>query len=44
MGEGYWDVDNVRVTATVVPEPGMGGLMALGGLAGGAWMLARRRR
>lgn len=44
MGEGYWDLDNVRVTATVVPEPGMGGLMALGGLVGGAWMWARRRR
>lgn len=44
MGEGYWDLDNVRVTATVVPEPGVGGLMALGGLVGGAWMWARRRR
>lgn len=44
QGEGYWDLDNVRVTATVVPEPGATGMLALGGLVGGAWMLARRRR
>jgi hypothetical protein len=36
VGDGYWDIDNVRLTA--VPEPGALGLMTLGGL------LALRRR
>ena len=29
-GDGYWDIDNVRLTA--VPEPGSLGLIAIGGL------------
>lgn len=29
-GDGYWDIDNVRLTA--VPEPGSLGLIAVGGL------------
>ena len=32
-GSGYWDLDNVRVTSTVVPEPGTWALLGLG-LAG----------
>lgn len=39
-GAGYWDVDNARVS--VVPEPGVMALFALG-LAGGAWQLRNRR-
>lgn len=38
-GTGYWDVDNVRVSA--VPEPGSSALL-LAGLAG--WWLLRPRR
>jgi hypothetical protein len=37
---GYWDVDNVRVTATAVPEPASLGVLMLGGAA----LLRRRRR
>lgn len=29
-GTGYWDLDNVRVTASAVPEPGTWALLALG--------------
>ena len=29
-GDGYWDIDNVRLTA--VPEPGSLGMIAVGGL------------
>ena len=36
-GDGYWDIDNVRLTA--VPEPGSLGLIAVGGL-----LLALRSR
>jgi hypothetical protein len=39
-GDGYWDIDNVRVTA--VPEPGLGALLALGAVA--AWGYRRRQR
>jgi hypothetical protein len=39
-GDGYWDIDNVRLTA--VPEPGFGTLLALG--AGAAWGYRRRQR
>jgi hypothetical protein len=38
-GAGYWDLDNVRLTA--VPEPGTWALLALGA---GALLLARKRR
>jgi hypothetical protein len=38
-GAGYWDVDNVRLSATQVPEPGT---LALGGLGFGAFLLAQR--
>jgi hypothetical protein len=38
VGSGYWDVDDVRLTA--VPEPGTCALLALGA---GALMLARKR-
>ncbi len=37
---GYWDLDNVRLTATPVPEPASAVLLAFGGLA----VLARRSR
>lgn len=37
-GNGYWDLDNVRLTT--VPEPGTMSLLALG--AGGFWILRRR--
>jgi hypothetical protein len=37
-GDGYWDMDNVRLTA--VPEPGV---LALGVLGLGGWLLLRRR-
>ena len=36
-GDGYWDMDNARLTA--VPEPGSLGLVAVGGL-----LLAMRSR
>jgi hypothetical protein len=38
-GSGYWDIDNVRLTA--IPEPSTLGLMGVG-LAGG-WLVLRRR-
>jgi hypothetical protein len=38
-GAGYWDIDNVRLTA--VPEPGTWALLALGA---GALALAQKRR
>ncbi|MBI3415279.1 MAG: PEP-CTERM sorting domain-containing protein [Verrucomicrobia bacterium] len=41
-GAGYWDVDNVSLTSTSVPEPGTFGLLALG--AGGLLLLRRTRR
>jgi hypothetical protein len=37
---GYWDVDNVRLTATAAPEPGSALLAVFGGLV----LLARRGR
>ena len=37
---GYWDVDNVRLTATPAPEPASVALLAFGGLA----VLSRRSR
>jgi hypothetical protein len=39
-GTGYWDLDNVRLTATAVPEPGVGALLVTG-LVG--WLGLRRR-
>ena len=39
-GSGYWDLDNVRLTA--VPEPSTLGLLAVG--LGGGFLLARRNR
>jgi hypothetical protein len=39
-GQGYWDLDNVRLT--VVPEPSTFTLLALG-LGGGAWFWRRRK-
>ena len=41
-GAGYWDVDNVRLASTVIPEPGTVGLLTLG--AAGLLMLGRTRR
>lgn len=43
-GEGYWDLDHVRVTATVVPEPGTAGLALAGGVLGAVAWVGRRRR
>jgi len=40
-GVGYWDLDNVRLEATVVPEPGTWALLGTG--AGLLWMAGRRR-
>jgi len=42
QGEGYWDMDNVRVTAEVVPEPQTWALLALG--ACGLLFAGRRNR
>lgn len=39
-GDGYWDMDNLRLTA--VPEPGAASMLALG-LAGG-WLMRRQTR
>ena len=44
MGEGYWDLDNVRVAATVVPEPGVVALAGLGGVMVGVALRGRSRR
>lgn len=41
-GAGYWDVDNARLTATTVPEPGALALAALG--VGGLLVVGRRFR
>ncbi len=38
-GNGYWDIDNVRLTATPVPEPASAGLLLLGA----GWLVTRRR-
>jgi hypothetical protein len=40
-GVGYWDLDNVRLEATVVPEPGTWALLGTG--AGLLWVAGRRR-
>lgn len=40
-GQGYWDLDNVRLTSTAVPEPTT---MALLGLGLGGMLFARSRR
>lgn len=41
-GEGYWDMDNVRVTAEVVPEPQTWALLFLG--VSGLLVAGRRNR
>lgn len=43
-GAGYWDLDQVRVQAAVVPEPGSLALLGLGAGAGAAWFLRRQPR
>ncbi|HAB16277.1 MAG TPA: PEP-CTERM sorting domain-containing protein [Verrucomicrobiota bacterium] len=42
-GAGYWDLDNIRLDATVVPEPSSWGLAILG-LGGVLWGCHSRRR
>jgi hypothetical protein len=44
MAGGYWDFDNVRLTATAAPEPGAIVLLAvgLGGLAARRWRAWKR--